>query len=124
MRVEVKLVVFFQENIHEEGPYCGYCPALRAFFAAKTFNDVVNYMRGRLIRELEHRVHYANLKKLGWQVSRNSAKPPIFADEEVVRHIEQHYEVAIKEPMIIKVDVELPKARDRYQHLSDTHKDI
>ena len=31
--VSVKLVMFNQKTIHEEGEYCGYCPALGAFHA-------------------------------------------------------------------------------------------
>lgn len=30
-KVYVKLVVFKQKTMHEEGEYCGYCPALGAF---------------------------------------------------------------------------------------------
>jgi len=114
MKVEVKLVVFFNKEYYGKEAYCCYCPALRAFYTDKTFNVCVDYIRGRLIRELEHRIHYKNLKILGWEVSENSAKPPIFADEDAVLLTERSYEVKIKEPIIIKVDVELPKSRKRW----------
>ena len=50
------------------------------------------------------------MKNYGWEVSANSAKPPIFADEYLVSETERIFEVTIKEPIIITVDVELPRA--------------
>ena len=50
------------------------------------------------------------MKNWGWQVSENSAIPPIFADEYLVTETERIFEVTIKEPIIINVDVELPRA--------------
>ena len=53
---------------------------------------------------------YVNMKNYGCEVSANSAKPPIFADEYLVSETERIFEVTIKEPIIITVDVELPRA--------------
>ena len=50
------------------------------------------------------------MKNYGWEVSENSAKPPIFTDEYLVSETERIFEVTIKEPIIITVDVELPRA--------------
>lgn len=36
-KVSVKLVMFKQKTIHEEGEYCDYCPALGAFHVMTSF---------------------------------------------------------------------------------------
>ena len=122
--VSVKLVMFRQKTIHEEGEYCGYCPALGAFHVFNSFEELRSYMQDRLIRDLEGRIHYHNLKNSGWEVSENSAKPPIFADEKLIELTEELFEVKIKEPIIVELNVKLPTAKDRYVHLSDIHEDI
>ena len=71
---------------------------------------MVDKFKSMLIRDLQNRLAYVNMKNYGWEVSANSAKPPIFADEYLVSETERIFEVTIKEPIIITVDVELPRA--------------
>lgn len=54
---------------------------------------------------------FVNFKNWGWKVSENSAKSPNFADEYLISETERIFEVTIKDPQIITVDVELPKSR-------------
>lgn len=114
MRVKVTLIVFRHPDNIRGLAYEGYCPALREFYAANTVEEIKSYMLDSLMLGLEHRIHYDNLKNRGWQVSENSAIPPIFADEEAVKFTENRYKVKIVEPEIIVVDVELPKSRKRW----------
>lgn len=116
-KVSVKLVMFKQKTMHEEGEYCGYCPALGAFHVMTSFEKLLAYMQDRLERDLAGRIHYRNLKNRGWEVSENSAKPPIFADEELVKRTEESFEVKIKEPIIVELYAELTPPRDPYSHL-------
>lgn len=60
----------------------------------------------------------------GWEVSANSAKPPIFADEYLVSETERIFEVTIKEPIIITVDVELPRAEKQFEISSEVFMDF
>lgn len=122
MRVKVKLVMFCQRTIHEEGDYGGYCPALNAFHVFDSSSKLIAYMEGRLKRDLEGRIHYNNMKDRGWEVSENSAIPPIFTDEELIKQTEELFEIKIKDPIIVELSIELPKAIDRYAHLPNTHK--
>ncbi len=107
--VSVKLVVF---KAAEEDMYCSYCPELKYFFDEKTVEKIVENLERHLLQELCHRVKYKNLIKRGWQVSENYAIPPIFVDEDAVQLAERSYEIKIKEPIIIKVDVKLPPTRN------------
>ena len=116
-KVSVKLVMFKQKTMHEEGEYCGYCPALGAFHVMTSFDKLLAYMQDRLERDLAERIHYRNLKNRGWEVGENSAKPPIFADEELVKRTEESFEVKIKEPIIVELYAELTPPRDPYSHL-------
>ncbi len=116
-KVSVKLVMFKQKTIHEEGEYCGYCPALGAFHVMDSFERLRAYMQDKLERDLEGRIHYKHLKLRGWEVSENSAKPPIFADEELIRRAEESFQVKIKEPIIVELYAELTPPRDPYAHL-------
>ena len=50
-------------------------------------------------------------------MSENSAKPPTFADEELVKRTEESFEVKIKEPIIVELYAELTPPRDPYPHL-------
>lgn len=115
--VSVKLVMFNQKTIHEEGDYCGYCPALGAFHVMTSFEKLLSYMQDRLERDLTGRLHYKNLKLRGWEVSKNSAKPPIFADEELVKRTEKIFAIKIKNPIIVELHAELMPPRDPYAHL-------
>ena len=94
--VSVKLVMFKQKPYTRRGEYCGYCPALGAFHVMTSFEKLLAYMQDRLERDLAGRIHYRNLKNRGWEVSENSAKPPTFADEELVKRTEESFEVKIK----------------------------
>lgn len=121
-KVAVKLVMFKQKTIHEEGDYCGYCPALGAMHTMTSFERLLAYMQDKLERDLEGRIHYKHLKLRGWEVTENSAKPPIFADDELIRLTEKIFAVKIKEPIIVELYAELTPPRDPYAHLF-SHKD-
>lgn len=56
-------------------------------------------MHDRLERDLAGRIHYRNLKNRGWEVDENSAKPPIFADEELVKRTEESLKSKLKNPL-------------------------
>ena len=109
--VSVKLVVFKQKTMHEEGGFCGYCPALGAFHVMTSFEKLLAYMQNRFERDLAGRIHYRNLKNRGWEVSENSAKPPTFADEELVKRTEKIFAI------IVELYAELTPPRDPYSHL-------
>ena len=115
-KVSVKLVMFKQKTMHEEGEYCGYCPALGAFHVMTSFEKLLAYMQDCLEKDLAGRIHYRNLKNRGWEVSENSAKP-IFADEELVKRTEKIFAVKIKEPIIVELYAELTPSRDPYSQL-------
>lgn len=121
-KVAVKLVMFKQKTIHKEGDYCGYCPALGAMHTMTSFERLLAYMQDKLERDLEGRIHYKHLKLRGWEVTENSAKPPIFADDELIRLTEKIFAVKIKEPIIVELYAELTPPRDPYAHLF-SHKD-
>lgn len=111
-KVSVKLVVFKHPEPARWDTYASYCPATRNFCAyGKSVSEVVEMFEKMLIRELENRMFFVNFKNWGWEVSENSAKPPIFADEYLISETERMFEVTIKDPLIITVDVELPKSR-------------
>lgn len=109
--VSVKLVVFQHPEPARWDTYASYCPATGNFCSCgKSVSEVVKIFKESLIRDLQNRIAFKNLKLYGWKVSENSAIPPIFADEYIVHRAEQIFEVTIKEPLIINVDVELPRA--------------
>ncbi len=111
-RVSVKLVVFKHPDAARWDTYASYCPATHNFCArGKSVAEVIAYFEKMLIRELENRMFFDNFINWGWEVSENSAKPPIFADEYLISETERMFEVTIKEPILITVDVELPKSR-------------
>lgn len=60
--VSVKLVVFKQKIMHEEGEYCSYCSALGAFHVMTSFEKLLAYMQDRLERDLAGCIHYRNFK--------------------------------------------------------------
>ena len=110
-KVSVKLVVFKHPEPARWDTYASYCPATKDFCAhGKSVSEVVDKFKSMLIRDLQNRLAYVNMKNYGWEVSENSAKPPIFADEYLVSETERIFEVTIKEPIIITIDVELPRA--------------
>ena len=110
-KVSVKLVVFKHPEPARWDYYASYCPATHNFCThGKSIGEVVEKFKKMLIVELKNRLAYVNMKNYGWEVSEKSAKPPIFADEYIVSETERIFEVSIKEPIIITVDVELPRA--------------
>lgn len=110
-KVSVKLVVFKHPEPARWDTYCSYCPATCDFCACgNSVIEVVEKFKKTLFVDLQNRLAYRNMKNWGWQVSENSAIPPIFADEYLVTETERIFEVTIKEPIIINVDVELPRA--------------
>lgn len=116
-KVSVKLVMFKQKTIHEEGEYCGYCPALGAFHVMDSFERLRAYMQRSLDDDVSGRLHFKSLTNLGWDVGENYVKPPIFADEELIRLTEEAFAVKIKEPIIVELYAELTPPRDPYVHL-------
>ena len=107
-KVSVKLVAFKSEN---EDLFLSYCAATRDFASkGKTVEETIASARAWLFRLLENRLAYKNLQSYGWKISENSAKPPIFADEELVRLTEKIHSAKIENPILITIDVELPKA--------------
>jgi len=77
-KVSVKLVMFKQKTMHEEGEYCGYCPALGAFHVMTSFEKLLAYMQDCLEKDLAGRIHYRNLKNRGWEVLiPGDSRPPI-----------------------------------------------
>lgn len=111
-KVSVKLVVFKHPGPARWDTYASYCPATHNFCASgKTVAEVLSSFEKMLIRDLENRMFFVNMKNWGWKVNENSAKPPIFADEYLISETERMFEVTIKDPIIITVDVELPKSR-------------
>ena len=110
-KVSVKLVVFKHPEPARWDIYASYCPATKDFCAhGKSTHEVVEKFKSMLIRDLQNRLAYANMKNYGWEVTESSAKPPTFAYEYLISETERIFEVTIKEPIIITVDVELPKA--------------
>ena len=67
-KVTVQLVMFKQKTIHEEGEYCGYCPALGAFHVMASFEKLLAYMQGYFERTPAEPIHYKHLKIRGWEV--------------------------------------------------------
>lgn len=109
--VSVKLVVFKHPEPARWDTYASYCPATKDFCACgNSVTEVVEKFKKILFVDLQNRIAYKNMKNWGWEVSENSAKPPIFADEYLVSETERMFEVTIKEPIIITIDVELPRA--------------
>lgn len=113
MRVKVKAVIFFDKNFAATGssyPYCGYCKELM-FYVNNQPNEemVVKHIENHLFYFLRRRVSCDNLEFWGWEVSENSAIPPIFTDEEVIRKVENLRKNKLVEPKIVEIHVELPK---------------
>lgn len=109
--VSVKLVVFRHPEPARWDTYASYCPATHNFCArGKSLAQVLAFFKEMLYRELQNRMYFDNLKNYGWEVSENSAKPPTFADEYLVSETERMFEVTIKDPIIITINVELPKS--------------
>ena len=107
----VKLVVFKHPEPARWDTYASYCPATRNFCAyGKSASEVVDKFKSMLIRDLQNRLAYVNMKNYGREVTENTAKPPIFTEEYLVSETERIFEVTIKEPIIITVDVDLPRA--------------
>lgn len=110
--VSVKLVVFRHPNPARWDTYASYCPATHNLCCrGKSIAEVIAMFEKMLIRELENRMFFVNCKNWGWEVSENSAKPPIFADECLISETERMFEVTIKDPLIITINVKLPKSR-------------
>lgn len=106
-KVTVKLVVFKSK---EENLFLSYCAATHDFMAkGKTIEETVASTKSWLIRLLGNRLAYRNLKDYGWEISENFAKSPIFADKELVHLTEKMHNTKISEPIIITIDVKLPR---------------
>lgn len=109
MRVQVKMVVFATDKNKWGSAYCSYCPATRYFFGrGGTIEEVVADVQSQLLRLLCHRFLWSNLINCGWVITDTSVTPPIFTDEEVVKLTEKSYGMAIPEPLIIELNVEVP----------------
>lgn len=111
-RVRVKVVIIANDNQEINGNcnYVSYCPAIRDFCArGNTIPDIIEYAEKRLVEELQGRVFYNTLTRCGWKVSENSAIPPIFAEQELVSQTEHCYGIKTSNPIIVELNVELPK---------------
>lgn len=107
--VVTKLVVF---KSTKENLFFSYCAATHDFVSkGKTVEETTESAKTWLLRLLENRLAYKNLQNYGWEITENSAKPPIFADEELVRLTEKIHSVKMDNPIIVEIDVELPKAQ-------------
>ncbi len=114
MRVKVKLVVFKHPEPETWHIYASYCPALKDYCGnGSTIKEVVDKETKILVDDLKGRLKYNSLKKCGWEISENSAIPPIFTDEEAVKLTEEIFECKIEEPIIIELNVELPTAEPK-----------
>ena len=79
------------------------------FGRGDTIEEVVADVQGHLLNLLCHRFIHKNLLNCGWTITENSVKPPIFTDEEVVKLTEKSYGMTIPEPLIVELNVEVPK---------------
>lgn len=105
----MKLVVFKSEK---KDSFFSYCAATHDFVSkGKTVEETVSSAKSWLLRLLENRLAYKNLQNWGWEVSEDSAKPPIFAEAELVHLTEKMHSTKISNPIIVTIDVEIPKAR-------------
>lgn len=111
MNIVVKIVAFKRSKRTIGGLYAGYCPAIRSFCVkGESVQDVIEDLRQSLMIALKNRLSFTNMRSYGWQVSENSAKPPIFADEYLVSETERVFDTHIENPSIIEINVELPRA--------------
>lgn len=109
MRVQVKLIGFPTDKAKWGHSYCSYCPAIEyAFGRGETLQEVIADVQSRLFNLLCHRFLYRNLQVCGWEVTENSVKPPIFADEELIKLTESSYGESISDYKIVEIDVEAP----------------
>ena len=110
-KISKKLEVFRHPEPEKWDIYASYCPATCNFCAkGKSVQEVLEKFKTILFRDLQNRLAYKNLETWGWKVSENSAIPPIFADSFILNEAERIFEISIKEPLIIEVNVELPRA--------------
>ena len=110
--VLVKLVVFKSSS---EDLFFSYCPATHDFASkGKTVEETANSAKKWLLQLLENSIAYKNSRNYGWQISENSAIPPIFADMELVRLAEEIHSTEIRNPVIVELNVELPKAQKTF----------
>lgn len=106
MRVKVKLVVFEHPQPETWRPYASYCPALKDYWGkGNTVKEVIDMETKLYLHYLKERLRYNSLLKYGWEVSENSAIPPIFTDEEGVKQTEYVFDCKI-----VELNVELPPA--------------
>ena len=112
MEVKIKIVVFKHPEPQTWGQYCGYCSSNGYFCSGKDASDISNKILGVLTFELQQRKKFpGHLQKRGWKICGNSMIPPNFADEELIRHAEESYVLKIKEPLIIELNVKIPRPK-------------
>ena len=113
--VKIKVVVFEHPQPEVWGKYCGYCPETQNFQSrGNTIDEVLEVVKHHLYLDLCHRFKYTNLQNLGWEITENSIKVPIFADEEAVRLTERSYELKLDKFQILEIYVEVPPAKEFY----------
>ncbi len=111
MRIKVKLVVFKHPKPETWRTYASYCPAIKDYCGrGSTVKEVIDMETRILLDDLKYRLKYNSLEKCGWEVSENSAIPPIFTDKEAVKRTEHIFDCKIDEPIIVELNVELPSA--------------
>ena len=96
----------------KENLFLSYCATTHDFASKdKTVEETGSSAKSWLLRLLENRLAYKDLQNYGWAVTENSAKLPIFVDKKLVRLTEKIHSVKISNPIIVTIDVELPKAQ-------------
>jgi hypothetical protein len=104
--------VFEHPNPSEWDIYCSYCPELIDFSAhGKNVKEVVECIERHLKEELQNRIAHRTLIIKGWEVSKNSAIPPIFTNEEALKLTEKLFEIDIPGYQIFELHAELPPAK-------------
>lgn len=112
MEISVKVVVFEHPEPQTFGNYCGYCAANGYFCSGANVGDISDRVKDVISLELQQREKYpVHLLKFGWEITKNSIKVPIFTDEELVQRAESSYVLKIDNPIIVEINVELPKAQ-------------
>ncbi len=112
MNLKIKALIFEHPESQTFGKFCGYCPANGYFCSGIDVTDISSRIENVIIFELQQREQCPyHLIKFGWKISVNSIIPPIFADEELIQRTENSYALKIDNPIIVELNVEVPKPK-------------